>query len=581
MRNFLKIAVSTLLTTCFIGGSAFAQKVPREKTVIFDHHQKVNQPYNHNPMTPGRNIDQGVHQAVYEPLFILNYETGDIEDWLGTSFTSNEAMDVWTLKIRKGVTWSDGEAYDADDVVYTINLLKNDDTASLHRAASMQEWVKSVEKTDQHTVVFNLTKPNARFQLDYFAIKIWGDFIILTEHIWKDKDPFTFTFYDLEKSWPLGTGPYKLTNATPTEFIFDRDDNWWGNKAGFKRLPEPHRLIWSTSGTEENRALMATRNELDSAHDMTLGAFEAIMAKNPKWEAWWDDMPYSWLDPCARQMSINNTIEPWNDPEMRVALNHIIDRDEIVRVAYEGTTFASKSMFVQYAGMDRYINAICDAGLCNKMKGDVQSAQKIIESKGWQKAGNGFYEKDGKTLTFEIKTHEAYIEKRRIADVVVEQFRKAGIKADQRPIAGATWDNDRKTGNFVASMDWHTCRSVNEPYASMNRMTDKYLVPVGQASPGDNNFVRWDTANSKKYSEIVDKMGAMPLNAPGMETMVVDAYKLLIEEMPFISITQARKLIPFNTTYWEGWPRASNNYNHPATWWQSTHHIIHQLTPAK
>ncbi|MGA1138070.1 MAG: ABC transporter substrate-binding protein, partial [bacterium] len=88
-------------------------------------------------------------------------------------------------------------------------------------------------------------------------------------------------------------------------------------------------------------------------------------------------------------------------------------------------------------------------------------------------------------------------------------------------------------------------------------------------------------AKSKQFSEIVDKMGAMPLNAPGMVDMVVDAYKLWYEELPFIPITQARKLIPFDTTYWTGWPTATNNYNHPATWWQSTHQIIHNLKPAR
>ena len=50
--------------------------------------------------------------------------------------------------------------------------------------------------------------------------------------------------------------------------------------------------------------------------------------------------------------------------------------------------------------------------------------------------------------------------------------------------------------------------------------------------------------------------------------------------MPFIPITQARKIVPFDTTYWVGWPTAENNFNHPATWWNSTHQIIHNLEPA-
>jgi len=48
--------------------------------------------------------------------------------------------------------------------------------------------VKSVEKVDDLTVQFNLNRPNPRFQLDYFSVRIWGSVSIVPEHIWKDQD---------------------------------------------------------------------------------------------------------------------------------------------------------------------------------------------------------------------------------------------------------------------------------------------------------------------------------------------------------------------------------------------------------
>jgi len=63
--------------------------------------------------------------------------------------------------------------------------------------------------------------------------------------------------------------------------------------------------------------------------------------------------------------------------------------------------------------------------------------------------------------------------------------------------------------------------------------------------------------------------------------IVVDAYRHYFDELPFIPVVQASKLLPFNTTYWTGWPTADNAYNHPAHWWGHSHQIIHNLTSAR
>ena len=129
-------------------------------------------------------------------------------------------------------------------------------------------------------------------------------------------------------------------------------------------------------------------------------------------------------------------------------------------------------------------------------------------------------------------------------------------------------------------MDWDACGSINEPWNSMNRFTGQFLRPVGERVVGGNNHVRWTGADNDAYSAIIEKIGVLPLGDPQIVPMVVEAYKYLYDAMPFIPVTQARKLVPFDTTYWTGWPTQANNYNHPATWWMSTHQIIHNLEPA-
>ena len=104
-------------------------KADRKDTVIFDiDGGRVTTPDLWNPYVPGNRRDHGLHQAMVEPLFILNYESGKIEPWLGESMTSNDKLDVWTLKLHEGVTWSDGVPMTADDVVFTVQLMMKNNT---------------------------------------------------------------------------------------------------------------------------------------------------------------------------------------------------------------------------------------------------------------------------------------------------------------------------------------------------------------------------------------------------------------------------------------------------------------------
>jgi len=457
--KFLTLILVALLATVYTGASVQAQdKVAREDTVIFDiDSAAVPNPNNFNDFVPGTNKNQGAHQSMWEPLFILNYETGKIQPWLGLSFTANDKADVWTLKLRDGVKWSDGVAFTADDVVFTTNMLLNDKTATLNRAAAWQQWIKSVTKIDNLTVQYDLKAPNPRFQLDYFSVKLWGDVSIMPKHVWDGQDPFKFTFYDKAKGWPIGTGPYKLTSTSPTQFVWDRDDNWWGAKAGFHELPVPKRLIWVIAASEDQKALLMSNHQLDSAMNVTLGAFQAIKAKNPAVIAWKKEMPYAWADPCPRHIGFNLTVKPWDDPNMRKAVSLIIDRNKMIKIAYEGTTIPSSTMFVQYGGMKPYIDAIVGAGMGIDPNGHPDEGKKLIEAAGYKLNGSGIYEKDGKPLSLAIQVETSTAEYVRSNNEIVEELRAAGIDATSQPLTGATRVDNRNLGNFEAQWDWDVC----------------------------------------------------------------------------------------------------------------------------
>ena len=569
-----------------ISFTAAAQDVAREDTVVFDIDGPAGAVANYDQMNyllPDSRRPYGLHQAVMEPLFILNYETGEIMPWVGESMTVNDSLDVWTLTLREGVEWADGEAFNAEDVVWTIELLLNDETSSLTYAGNVQTWVDSVEMIDDVTVQFNLTKPNPLFQLNFFSVRIWGGISILPEHVWNspDVDPYTWKYFDIDAGYPLGSGPYVLTAANETTWTYDRNDDWWGAKTGVFNLPEPQRALWVVTGNDTIRTTMAVNNEVDSIMDVTLGAFQAMQSQNDNIFAWEEGMPYVWLDPCPRQLSFQTKHAPWDNADMRWAVNHIIDRDEIIRVAYEGVTIPSRTLYVEYGGMFPVIDAIEDAGMAFSSTSDHMAAEELLTANGYSRNDDGrWVDMDGNELSLEIQVHEGFVEKRRITSNLVEQLQAFGIDATAGVIAGATWSDNKRFGNYEATTDWDACGSINEPWASLDRYTARWYAPPGEAVNGNNNHVRWDGPNNEAYSAIVGEIGSLPLGHPDILPMVLEAYGYLYQDLPFIPLNQATKLIPFNNTYWDGWPTSDNNWNHPATWWQSTHQFFQEIHKA-
>ncbi|WP_411892681.1 ABC transporter substrate-binding protein [Yoonia sp. SDW83-1] len=574
MRFTTTLLASSALA--LVASAALAQDVAREDTVIFDLDRTIQDPENFNWMTPGTKRMHGAHQTMWEPLFILNYGTGEIDPWLATGFDQNDDSTEFTISLREGVEWSDGEVFNADDLVFTVEIAMNNEEISSREASTIKAQVASVEKVDDLTVRFTLSSPNPRFIVENFGVRIFGSFLIMPEHIWTGEDAATFAFNP-----PIGTGPYTFTSAAANRAIWDRNDDWWGAKTGFMELPAPQRVIFLESGGEESRAQLMASNQLDAAQNVTFGTFEAIQAQNPNVIAWYADYPYAAADPCARQLEINTTVAPWDNANMRKAVAHIIDRNQIVNVAYEGTTEASQTIFAQYGSMAPFIDAVVEAGYGLPATADVDAGQALIEAEGWSRDGD-YYTKDGETLSVDIHVNSASTEYTRTIDVIVEQLQRAGIDARAVPVEnGVFWGEVLPFGAYEMSYSWLSCGSVNEPWASMGRYTVADVVPVGERSPGFNNTARWDGEAAEAYSAIMGDIAGRRLGDEDIPGLVAEAYAHLDAEMPFIPLVQAAKLLPMNTTYWTGWPTAENYYNHPFFWWNHTHQIIHNLEPAR
>ncbi len=108
------------------------------------------------------------------------------------------------------MTWSDGEPFTSDDIVFTYDLLRAN--PDMEWASEANGAVSSIDTPDPLTAVFNLTTPNPHFHLyreAFPAVQIWGGLTILPKHIWeKEADPLAF-----KNSNPIGTGPYVLDDG--------------------------------------------------------------------------------------------------------------------------------------------------------------------------------------------------------------------------------------------------------------------------------------------------------------------------------------------------------------------------------
>jgi len=535
----------------------------REDTLIIDKPGRLEGGDNWNPKVPGNVVGWGMGQLGFESLMILNYETGEMMPWLAESFEGNADSTEFTLKLRDGITFYDGTPMTIDDIMYTIQLEL--DTEGFGSHFTWKEWIASMEKVDDLTCVFKLTKPNPRFVLDYFSVKIAGTHFFLPKHVWETvEDPMTFKNFDIEKMYPMATGPYMVGKVSENEVFLVRNDNWWGYKTGFQKLPEPKLVIISYVGTEEVRTATAIDNGFDVMEDITFGAWQAIQAANPKWEAYYDDFPYAVPDPCARLIGINNAVEPWNDKDMRWVLNYVMDRQQIIDIAYEGTTTMAPYFWPSYASMQPYSDLVPKDKLDAMLKPDLDKAAAILTEKGYVKDGD-YWTKDGVELSLEIQCAESFSELERIADVFAEQLQRFGINAVKVKLVDGTFYDNSNFGNYEANSQWFTCGSVNEPWATLRTLSGEG-APIGETPQGQQNVYRW---YNERYTEIVNEIGTLPLGDPKIMELTEEALAILYDELPALPAAQAKKLIPNNFTYWTNFPSAKNPYISPWCWWTS------------
>lgn len=546
--------------------------VPREKTLIIGFEGgPAAAPENHG-LNPGSLFSQGNHQVMIESLYYLNYQTGEMIPWLAAEQASwNDDFTEVTIPLRDGIKWSDGEPFTAEDIVFTINILKENPTLSY---ASTMVDVVDAEAVDDVTVKITLAKPDPRFVVNAFGVRIWGAVRIVPKHIWEGQDPNTFNNFDLEKGWPVWTGPYKLVKASATEFVYDRRDDWWAAETGFQRLPKPERIIFVEAGPDERKAAALTANEVDGEPSLRIDTFNTVLEQNSYAIGWTKDPPHAWIDPCPGELGFNTRIAPWDDKDMRWAVAYALPNQKIGDAQTGGFGQVSPYNFPDYPALQSWLKENQDLlDQYDSTAYDPAKAKSIIESKGYVMGSDGFYEKDGKRLQVNIlfKTEEPIL-----PALVVSAFQDVGIDAAPRALAGASYFDARSTGDFEIETHHVACGSVVEPYDELNLFHSRWIKPIGERA--SNNIWGWSNA---EYDQIVDEMQTIQPGAPREHELFRRALEIRLQELPIISLTQQRRVVPYSTRYWTNWPTAENDYHHPPNWWMNFLMLVVAIEPAQ
>src|SRR5258708_14063056 len=158
---------------------------------------------NFNPYNTA-SVISGTQGLIYETLLYVNRLDGSVKGWLASSYDLASDAQSITFHLRQGVTWSDGQPFTSDDVVFTLNLILKNPSIDL---AGIGAAVKNVSAPDASTVIVTLSKP--------FNPIVWilgGQVYILPRHTWSSVKGDPSQYADAN---PVGTGPSIVKSFTP------------------------------------------------------------------------------------------------------------------------------------------------------------------------------------------------------------------------------------------------------------------------------------------------------------------------------------------------------------------------------
>ena len=252
-------------------------------------------------------IDEVVYANIFEGLTRFGPD-GSVLPGLASEWTVSDDGLTYTFKLRDGVTFHDGSTMDAEDVIFSLDRARAEDSTNAQKA--LFKDIESVTAPDPLTVEVKLSAPNGNFPFNM----AWGDAVIVAPESIQNA-----------ATAPVGTGPFTFVEWAKGDHVtVARNDAYWGAvpalaTATFKFISDPNAAF---------AAMMA--EDVDAFPNFpateTLSQFEA----DPRFNVIVGSTEGETI------LSMNNKSGPLADVRVRKAIAHAINRQDIIDGAMFG-----------------------------------------------------------------------------------------------------------------------------------------------------------------------------------------------------------------------------------------------------
>lgn len=538
MKGYARLFL-ILLLVFVMSISAMAQELNRSETLVVTG-AAWGPPSSWNPLIP--NPHPGTGGLVYETLFSYNPLTNEYRPWLaesGSWVSDNE----YVVKLRQGINWTDGEVFNAEDVVFTYTLAKTNELPY----SPIWRWMSEVKAEDEYTVRFVFSEPHyAEWDRELYQR------YIIPEHIWsKVHGEELLTRVNAN---PVGTGPYLYYRAAQDRMVWVRNDNWWGNDVFGTCKPK---YIVDLVNVSNNITLgMLLLGEIDLSNNFIPGIEKVKQVVDLK--TWFEDEPYmlSWN---TAKVYMNTLKKPMDDPQFRKAMAYAIDQQTIVEKVYGGLVRPANPTGLFAEGWVAYLDeeVVAKYGFSY----DPQKAKALLDEAGYiDHNGDGWRDMpNGDPIKLEIQVPSGWTDWMEAIRVIAKNAQDVGINLVTIFPDAALYDNNRFNRNFDMLIGNQQSTLSSSPFTYWNGVINSNIH--GSSVTNGN----WGCYDNPEVFRLIDEFN-MTKDEAEKQRIASRIQEILLIDMPVIPLWHNGLWAQYSELHWTNWPSKENPYGIPVTW---------------